>query len=91
MVTISSYGRFISSKIPFTNQRNFGSMSYSRFRQLKSFNDKKLVLSCNAKHNSNFQNNKDYTACQTNCINIQVRSISSFPSFSTNNYEGMYL
>ena len=90
MVTISSYGRFISSKIPFTNQRNFGSMSYSRFRQLKSFNNKKLVLSCNAKNNSKFQNNKNFTACQTNFINIQLRPMSSFPSFSTNNYEGMY-
>ena len=90
MVTICSYRQLISPKNYYTYQRNFGSLSFSKIRQIKNIGYQNVVFKPFRKNKCKSHKHLNSSIFQIDNVNVNTRLMSSFPSFSTNDYKGIY-
>ena len=89
MVIFSVYSRWTVRKILGTNQRNYGNTSFSKCRQLKIRNNVNVILNSNRQNAFSLRKTQSCGVYYKITINTQSRLMSSFPSFSTNDYKGI--
>ena len=90
MVTICLYRQLILPKNYCTYQRNYGSLSFSKIRQIKNISNQKKIFKSVRKNDCKLHKNQNSSIFQNDNLNVNTRLMSSFPSFSTNDYKGIY-
>ena len=90
MVTICLYRQLILPKNYYTYQRNYGSLSFSKIRQIKYIGYQNVIFKSFRKSNGRLHRLLNSSITQIDNVNVNSRPMSSFPSFSTNDYKGMY-
>ena len=89
IVLISVYLRLTLRTTLAANHRNYGNMSYSKCRLLKTNNNVNVILNANRRNTLNIRKTQSSAVCHNITDNTHSRLMSSFPSFSSNNYEGI--
>ena len=90
MVTICLYRQLILPKHHYTYQRNYRSLSFSKIRQIKNISNQNVIFKSVKKNNCKLHKHLNSSIFQNGNVNVNTRFMSSFPSFSTNDYKGIY-
>ena len=89
MVTICLYRQLILPKHYYTYLKNYRSLSFSKICQFKNISNQNVIFKSVKKNNCKLHKHLNSSIFQNN-VNVNTRLMSSFPSFSTNDYKGIY-